>query len=185
MRSSSDSRHSRLMLDLDASLRLRWLYRIARFRVTLGFAVAGPAFWLARPTWVSIGLGGLVALIGESVRVWAAGHLEKGREITRSGPYRLIRHPLYCGSLVVSAGFAIAAADMFVAALVVGYVLVTALAAIYLEEATLRDKFGDEYDRYVREFFQPATNASAPGGSARTGSIRRSWVFLLLLSSSG
>lgn len=137
------------MLDLDASRHLRWFYRIARFRVTLGFVVAGPAFWLARPTWVSIGLGGLVALIGESMRVWAAGHLEKGSEITRSGPYRLTRHPLYCGSLVVSVGFSIAAADMFVAALVVGYVFVTALVAIYMEEATLRDKFGDEYDRYV------------------------------------
>ena len=32
--------------------------------------------------------GAVVALVGEALRIWAAGHLEKSREVTRSGPYR-------------------------------------------------------------------------------------------------
>ena len=38
---------------------------------------------------------------GEALRIWAAGHLEKGREVTASGPYRWTRHPLYLGSTII------------------------------------------------------------------------------------
>ena len=49
-----------------------------------------------------------VALAGEAIRFWAAGHLNKSREVTRSGPYRFVAHPLYLGSSVIGAGLAIA-----------------------------------------------------------------------------
>src|SRR4029450_9628308 len=81
---------------------------LARRRVPLGFVVAVAAVVLARPTWDSWRVGLLVAAFGEAIRVWAAGHLEKSREVTRSGPYRLIRHPLYGGSTVIAAGVVIA-----------------------------------------------------------------------------
>ena len=69
-----------------------------------------PCLWLARPTSRSLAIGGAMALVGEALRIWAAGHLEKGREVTRSGPYRLTRHPLYLGSAIIGVGVAIAAA---------------------------------------------------------------------------
>ena len=137
------------MLDLDAHPHLRRLYRIARLRVSVGFVVAVLALWLARPTWLSIATGGLIAALGEGVRVWAAGHLEKGREVTRSGPYRLMRHPLYVGSFVIGIGFAIAFASGVAAAAVVTYLVVMLVVTMRLEEATLRDAFGEEYDRYT------------------------------------
>ncbi|MDP7338153.1 MAG: methyltransferase, partial [Vicinamibacterales bacterium] len=98
-----------------------WLIRVARLRVTAGFCVAVAAFWLARPTWLSLGVGATVALVGESMRVWAAGHLEKGLEVTTSGPYRWMRHPLYVGSSLLGAGFAAASRHPVAAALVVVY----------------------------------------------------------------
>ena len=137
------------MLDLDADPALRRLFRFARLRVTLGFPVAAVAFYLARPTWTWVGVGALVAALGEGLRVWAAGHLEKGREITRSGPYRLTRHPLYVGSAVIGVGFVIASASLVVTLIVLGYLAVMLLAAARLEEATLRDRFGEQYDQYV------------------------------------
>ena len=73
---------------------------IARFRVTLGFIVGTMCFALARPSWPTIVAGALIAVPGEMLRLWAAGHIEKGREITRSGPYRFVRHPLYLGWLL-------------------------------------------------------------------------------------
>ena len=56
-------------------------------------------------------------VVGEALRIWAAGHLEKGREVTRSGPYRWTRHPLYIGSAIIALGVVIAARSAIVALL--------------------------------------------------------------------
>ena len=141
-----------------------WLIRIARLRVTVGFGVAAAAFWLARPSWLSLAAGAAVALVGESLRVWAAGHLEKGSEVTTSGPYRWMRHPLYVGSALLGAGFAAASRHPVAAVLVVVYLTGSLGVAARLEEATLRAKFGDAYDRYA---------AGAAEGPARPYSLHR------------
>src|SRR5687767_9826396 len=91
--------------------------RLARWRVPLGFLFAVAALILSRPTLRSLALGVMVAAPGEALRIWAAGHLEKSREVTRSGPYRLTRHPLYAGSALMGAGLAIASGSVTVAAL--------------------------------------------------------------------
>jgi protein-S-isoprenylcysteine O-methyltransferase Ste14 len=124
------------------------LARIARLRVPLGFLFAGVAFWLSAPTPRSLQLGLIVALAGEGIRVWAAGHLEKGREVTASGPYAFTRHPLYLGSSVMGLGLALAAGRLVVAVLVVAYLAVTLTAAIRTEERHLTEKFGDRYPAY-------------------------------------
>ncbi|HJN43470.1 MAG: S-isoprenylcysteine methyltransferase [Acidobacteria bacterium] len=146
-----------------------WLIRVARLRVTAGFCVAVAAFWLARPTWLSLGVGATVALVGESMRVWAAGHLEKGLEVTTSGPYRWMRHPLYVGSSLLGAGFAAASRHPVAAALVVVYLAVSLQVAARLEEATLRVKFGDAYDRYVRGVAKSSSRPFSAGRARRNG----------------
>jgi protein-S-isoprenylcysteine O-methyltransferase Ste14 len=124
------------------------LRRIARLRVPLGFLFSGLALWLADPTVRTLQVGGAVAAAGEAIRVWAAGHLEKGREVTTSGPYGFTRHPLYLGSTLIGIGLAIAAANAWVAAIVVAYLAVTLTAAIRTEEAHLTEKFGEAYPDY-------------------------------------
>ena len=119
--------------------------RLARYRVRLGFIAAALAFWLARPTARSLAAGAAVAVVGEGLRIWAAGHLEKGSEVTASGPYRLTRHPLYVGSSLIAFGFAIASARLEVAVLVVLYLALTYGAAIRSEESHLTEKFGAVY----------------------------------------
>ena len=122
---------------------------LARWRVRLGFVFGAAALWLARPTVRSLAMGGAIALAGEALRIWAAGHLEKGREVTQSGPYRLTRHPLYIGSAIIGAGLAVAAARFNVTALVAVYFASTVISAIRVEEAGMRSSFGDEYDAYL------------------------------------
>jgi protein-S-isoprenylcysteine O-methyltransferase Ste14 len=121
---------------------------LARYRVALGFACGAVAFWLAAPTPRSLAAGFLVALAGEALRIWAAGHIEKGSEITTSGPYRLVRHPLYLGSSIMGAGFAIAAQSVPVALLVATYFAFTITAAIRTEEAVLDARFPGGYAAY-------------------------------------
>jgi protein-S-isoprenylcysteine O-methyltransferase Ste14 len=122
--------------------------RLARLRVPLGFITSAAVVLLARPTPRALLAGIAVAFVGELIRIWAAGHLEKSREVTRSGPYRLFRHPLYVGSTVIAAGVVIASRSLFVLALAAIYMGVTLTAAIRTEEAFLRQAFGAAYDEY-------------------------------------
>ena len=69
-----------------------------------------------------------MAVVGEAIRVWAAGHLEKSREVTRSGPYRFTRHPLYLGSSFIAVGVMLAANSLVVA--VAGTVYMVATLAL-------------------------------------------------------
>lgn len=122
---------------------------LARWRVPLGFAAALLVLWLARPTPHTLQIGLPIAVLGQLLRIWAAGHLEKSREVTSSGPYRFTRHPLYLGSSVMGAGLAVAANHWAVAVLILGYLVTTLRIAIRTEEAYLRATFGDAYDRYA------------------------------------
>jgi protein-S-isoprenylcysteine O-methyltransferase Ste14 len=121
---------------------------LAKLRVPLGFLAGAVALWLARPTSTSVLIGGAIALPGELIRIWAAGHLTRWREVTRSGPYRFMRHPLYVGSSIMAVGFAVAAVHPAVAALVAVYMGVTLTAAVRFEARELRERFGADYAAY-------------------------------------
>lgn len=124
------------------------LKTLARLRVPLGFVFFGVAYWLASPSLTTLALGAAVAAIGQGLRIWAAGHIEKGREVTRSGPYRHVRHPLYVGSAIMAFGFGIASASLWAALLVTLYFAATYVAAVRTEEATLDARFNGQYSAY-------------------------------------
>jgi len=132
---------------------------LARFRVFLGFVCAAAAFWLANPNALSLYVGGAIAIAGEVIRIWAAGHIQKGREVTRSGPYRYVRHPLYAGSAIIGLGFIVASRSIVVVVLVVVYLGATLTAAMRTEEAALEEKFAGEYSAYREGTAEPHQRA--------------------------
>ncbi|MFM8997940.1 MAG: methyltransferase family protein, partial [Candidatus Limnocylindrus sp.] len=105
----------------------------------------------ATPTVPSFAIGAAIAVSGESIRLWAAGHLEKSKEVTQSGPYRYTRHPLYLGSSLIGLGLAVVSNHLVVGTIVVTYLVLTLTAAMKSEEAHLREKFGDAYDAYAEK----------------------------------
>jgi hypothetical protein len=137
------------------SLVIQLLDFLARRRVPIGFATAALSLLLARPTWPAWRLGLLIAVGGECLRIWAAGHLRKGSEVTRSGPYRFVRHPLYLGSAVLAAGVVVASHSVAVALLAALYMGSTVYGAIRAEEAFLRREFGDAYELYSSSRSEP------------------------------
>jgi protein-S-isoprenylcysteine O-methyltransferase Ste14 len=134
---------------------MNMIHILARRRVALGFVTALATVVLAHPTWGTWRAGLLVALAGEAVRIWAAGHLEKSREVTRSGPYRWTRHPLYVGSTIIALGIVVAARSASVGALAALYMAATLTAAVRTEEAFLRRAFGDDYEQYRASRAEP------------------------------
>jgi protein-S-isoprenylcysteine O-methyltransferase Ste14 len=148
--------------------RISWAVRartvLARVRVGAGFVLGAVVLWLAEPTRASLTAGTAIAALGEAVRFWAAGHLQKSREVTASGPYRWSAHPLYVGSSVMGIGLAVACHSLAVTLVIALYLGVTLTVAARHEEAFLRQKFGAEYDRYQDG---DAADRSRTGGEPR------------------
>src|SRR3954471_8214826 len=102
-------------------------------------------------------LGIAVGVAGLGVRVWSMSVL--GQDYTRSlrtreaqtvverGPYRLVRHPGYIGSILVWAGSRLAV-NWLVAALTAFVLLPVYAYRIGAEEQMLVDHFGDAYRTY-------------------------------------
>ncbi len=128
---------------------------LARYRVALGGLMAILTVWLSRPTARSLALGAGLVAAGLGLRLWAAGHVEKSREVTSSGPYRYMRHPLYVGSTLLGLGIAVSANHLWLGLAIVIYLAGTLGAAVRAEEAHLREKFGDAYDRYAQQRLPP------------------------------
>ena len=143
---------------------------LARRRVALGFVSGVAALVFAQPTRTSIAIGMSIAALGELLRIWASGHLNKSREVTASGPYRWVAHPLYLGSSIMGAGLAVACASVPDALLIAVYLAVTLTAAIKSEEAYLRRTFGEQYELYKQGI---AAKRASPGAAARRFSVRQ------------
>ena len=75
--------------------------------------------------------------------------MKKGHTLITSGPYSVVRHPIYTGILFGMVGSALVLGTntslivIFLTILVVGI-------RIHQEEGLMRDKFGDEYRDYQR-----------------------------------
>lgn len=124
---------------------------VARLRVLFGFLMAAAFLWFSAPDSVSLAAGLPVSFAGLALRAWAAGHLEKNRDLAQSGPYARVRNPLYLGTLTVAMGLAIAARRWELALLFAVVFGLVYLPAVELEEQHLRRLFPafDEYARRV------------------------------------
>ena len=84
-------------------------------------------------------------------RNWSAAvRIAEGHELVRSGPYRLLRHPIYTANLGMFVGTAIASSQ-YHALLGVAILVVAYLRKTRLEENILRQTFGAEWDAYRRK----------------------------------
>lgn len=107
--------------------------------------------WLA-------GLGVALAVLGLGFAVWARVHIGRNwgtpmtqkdePELVTSGPYRLVRHPIYSGILVAGVGTAVALSWLWLIAVVLAGVYFVYSATV--EERYLTGQFPDAYPEYKR-----------------------------------
>lgn len=121
--------------------------------------------------WVSLA----VALIGAMIRVITSGHAAFGtsgkkkkqaeaEELNTTGPYSLVRNPLYVGRIVNFTGLAMLTGSWVYGALVfLLSFLVYERIATY-EEEFLRGKFGEEHARWAADvpFLLPRMHGYVP-----------------------
>lgn len=143
------------------SERTRWQRIAKRIRVPLGFCFAAVFLWLARPTWMTMGLSLLLVVPGVWLRGYAAGYVRKNAELTRTGPYARTRNPLYLGSMMIAFGFAGAAGSWVILVALAVLFAVIYVPTIQGEEAYLREKFAgfEEYARTVPRLLPRLTAA--------------------------
>jgi len=94
-------------------------------------------------------VGLAIAALGETVRIWAAGHLDKNTRLTMSGPYAWTRNPLYFGSVWMGLGFSLATGRLFLVAFVVALFVVVYAPVMKREAVGLGESFPAAYRAYA------------------------------------
>jgi protein-S-isoprenylcysteine O-methyltransferase Ste14 len=123
-----------------------------------------PLPWLYRQLWPSglwsFCIGAVITIAGLLFAVWARKHLasnwssavtiKQGHELITTGPYALVRHPIYTGILTGFLGTAIALCQVRG---VIGFVLLFVVfwAKLRTEEAWMRSQFGETYVTYAHQ----------------------------------
>ena len=103
----------------------------------------------AKPQFPGILIGMILIFLGEGIRIWAAGHLQKNEVLTVKGPYAFVKNPLYIGSIFLTAGFCILADNIYL--LAAAFFMFCFHYIPYkkkVEGYRLRKIFGDRFDDY-------------------------------------
>ncbi len=95
-------------------------------------------------------LGFILALVGVTIRIisreWKPVHKPKG--LVTSGPYSVVRNPMYIGSFLIGLGFCVIIGNLpFLAFYTVSYIVIHALV-VKQEERYLAEQFPEEYAEY-------------------------------------
>lgn len=145
---------------------MTWNRIARRVRVPLGFLLAAVYLWLARPALWSIAAGFVVSAAGLGIRAYASGYVRKNEELATTGPYAYTRNPLYLGSIIIAAGFALAARSWMIAAIFLLMFLAIYLPVIRGEEEFLRQRFPEfaEYERRVPRLIPRLSNSGGTDG---------------------
>lgn len=121
-------------------------------KTVLAAFVAAVMFYVAKdkqlePIWFVPGAA--ATFLGEWLRLWAAGHLRKNKQLTTTGPYSYVKNPLYIGTLLITIGYSAMARNIYI--LIGGFVWFFIYYAPYKkkqENEKLLGSFGDAWTVY-------------------------------------
>lgn len=149
-----------------------WQRIARRIRVPLGFATAALylfELWRRQPRPAAVAWSLILVVPGLWLRAYASGYVKKNLELTTTGPYAHVRNPLYLGSILIAAGFAVALRSWAVAAALALMFVAIYVPVIASEERYLRATFPGfgEYCRKVPRLIPRLT--PAPTRTAKKG----------------
>src|SRR5205085_9958947 len=119
---------------------------VALLILTLRIGEAPPS-----PFLVGIGVG--ITIVGELIRLWGVHHIgaisrtrsERLGPLVASGPFALVRNPLYVGNIALWVGFALTARLVWLAPILFTTLAFEYHAIVRWEERLLHERLGDRY----------------------------------------
>ena len=109
---------------------------------------------------VSLAVGALFVLLGESIRLYGVAHIggvsrtrsfSTSQRLIKSGPFLYVRNPLYIGNLLLSGGLIVTAnVNPYFTALFFLFFFVQYVPIVHWEENNLKERFGREFEKYRR-----------------------------------
>lgn len=114
--------------------------------------------FVPRTAW-TFALGSVLTGLGLLFTVWARRHIgtnwsatitiKEGHELVTTGPYAIVRHPIYTGLLLALVGTAVAIAE-WRAIVAIAFALMSFVRKLHVEERWMREQFGDSYLAYCQ-----------------------------------
>ena len=103
-------------------------------------------------------LGAACVAAGEALRLWGVHHIgvisrtrsDRLGPLIDSGPFALVRNPLYLGNILLWVGFAISAQLVWLAPAIAALLMLEYHAIVRWEEQLLTARIGDPYRDYQR-----------------------------------
>lgn len=104
-------------------------------------------------------LGIAIIFIGFLIRLWATKHIgrrtslmrKKGKILVKTGPYAIVRNPLYIGNIIIATGLSILSELIWLTPFVMLYFFALYHFVILYEEKRLSERWGDEYLAYFNK----------------------------------
>jgi protein-S-isoprenylcysteine O-methyltransferase Ste14 len=101
--------------------------------------------------------GVVVTLLGELIRLWGVHHIgvisrtrsDRLGPLVASGPFAIVRNPLYVGNILLWAGFALTARLAWLAPVILVLLGAEYHAIVRWEERLLESRLGDAYRMYA------------------------------------
>ncbi len=129
--------------------------------ILLTAVLPGLLFLRIVPDEIVIALAGTaVTLVGLGFAIWARLHLgtnwsgqpmiKVDHKLVRTGPYKIVRNPIYTGILVAFAGTALVIGE-FWAVITIFIILIVFFVKIRMEEKFLLEEFGESYNQYKKD----------------------------------
>ena len=104
-------------------------------------------------------LGSAIIIPGFLIRLWATKHIgkrmpwmkKKRKYLVKTGPYALVRNPLYIGNILIAMGLSILSELIWFVPLSFFYLFILYHFVVRYEEKKLTERWGKEYLEYLRE----------------------------------
>ncbi len=114
---------------------------------------------LAFPTWLRV-TGAAIAILGFALLQWAqvtlanswsdTPRMMKEQVLITSGPYRLIRHPIYTAFILILSSTLLISSNWLIGLSWAGMTILEVASRIKFEESLMVEYFGDQYNKYIK-----------------------------------
>lgn len=127
--------------------------------------------------------GVTLSALGEALRLWAVRHIgvisrtrsDRLGSLVASGPFAIVRNPLYLGNIAMWTGFAIAARLLWLVPIVIVLLALEYHAIVRWEEQLLEARLGDEYRAYAARVARWFPNGRRGERGLRRGHVAFTW----------